>query len=194
MESIERITKEQIKEIHQGKTREFLKGYLSSENPEDIENIALIEGEKLPLQFEEQTKFLNDPRVSDTIIALIPEKLWRKSQPSESNAENDLILFRENYWDKNDDIAWMTHELAHCLRYKDNPVKYKKDSETFAYSDIQSKYAYPNNKVEDFTFEKQFQFLKQKGLNRQQIREMLMKNYDENEMQFLNTVIDKVFS
>jgi len=160
--------------------KRFLSEYCKDKDidPAEAENIPLINIENLPPQYKEQIDLLRDPRLSSTLVAVVPEKIWAKSkQPSESNAENDLVLFRADYLGSKDEIAWMSHELAHCLRFKDTPEQYQADSQIPAFDDVKSEHLYPNNKVEEYAFRRQFKFLKQKGLSREQIIEKLKADY-----------------
>ncbi len=178
--------------------KKFLHEYFKDKDidPAEAENIPLINIENLPPQYIEQIDILHDPRLSSTLVAVVPEKIWTKNkQPSESNAENDLVLFRADYLESKDDTAWMTHELAHCLRFKDAPEQYKADSQTLAFDDVKSEYLYPNNKVEEYAFRRQFEFLKQKGLSREQIIEKLKADYQEpTDFKFFNKLLDQLHS
>ncbi len=176
--------------------KKFLHEYFKDKDidPAEVENISLINIENLPSQYKEQIDLLRDDRLSSTLVAVVPEKIWSKSQPSESNAENDLVLFRADYLESKDDTAWMTHELAHCLRFKDAPEQYKADSQTLAFDDVKSEYLYPNNKVEEYAFRRQFEFLKQKGLSREQIIEKLKADYQEpTDFKFFDKLLDQIY-
>lgn len=178
--------------------KKFLSEYFKDKDidPAEAENISLINIENLPPQYKEQIDLLRDPRLSSTLVAVVPEKIWVKSkQPSESNAENDLVLFRADYLGSKDEIAWMFHELAHCLRFKDAPEQYQADSQTPAFDDVKSEYLYPNNKVEEYAFRRQFEFLKQKGLSREQIIEKLKADYQEpTDFKFFDKLLDQLYS
>lgn len=196
MENFE-LTREQIIAERRTNAKKFLIEYFKDKDidPAEAENIPLINIENLPPQYKEQIDLLGDPRLSSTLVAVVPEKIWTKSeQPSESNAENDLVLFRADYLADKDNAAWMTHELAHCLRFKDAPEQYQIDSQTPAFDDVKSKYLYPNNKVEEYAFRRQFEFLKQKGLSREQIIEKLKADYQEpTEFKFFDKLLDQVY-
>lgn len=147
-----------------------------------------IKAANLPPQYQKGYDFINDPRLADITIGIVPDEEWEKGdQPSESHAEQGLILFKQSYYEGNDDIGWMVHELSHCQRYKNEPDVYKKDSGN----------TYPDNKVEAFAFLQQFKYLKEQGKTREEITEMLIGehgDYDETDMPFLNRLLDEVFN
>lgn len=131
-------------------------------------------------------------------IYVIPDKMWRKSQPSESAAEQQLISFRESYFEsaeKPDEVAWMLHELAHCKKFldSDSKEKYHKDMETFAFDDIKSEYPYPNNKVEEYAFDQQFEYLKRQGKTKEEIAGLLKEYFKEDNFLFFNKILDKIY-
>lgn len=148
--------------------QKFLKDYLELED-KDVERIELLEAKNLPEHYKIQYEALGDKRLENVTIAIIPDDLWVKgSQPSESHAEKQLILFREDYFENSDEAAWTTHELAHCKKFLDSDSQevYQRDMKTFAFEDIESEYAYPNNKAEEYTFTEQFKYLKEQGKTR----------------------------
>ena len=177
--------------------KEHLTKYLELKNPDDINRIRLINMNEVIAeypQYKKQYEFLNDERLSSIKIGIIPKNLWIKGkQPSESDAERSLLLFREDYFNGVDGIAWMTHELAHCLRFLDSRDKYASDSRSFEYVDIKSEYTYPNNKVEAFTFRKQFEYLKNLGKTKDEILDMLKENYSDKDFPFFEKVLNQVF-
>jgi hypothetical protein len=168
---------------------------LELKNIDDLKKIKLIKAADLAGDYKKQYEFLNDPRLDNITIAIVPKELWLKGkQPSESNAENDLILFNEEYFNGEDKVAWMVHEFAHCASFKDHPEDYNKMSSAFAYEGLGSKYPYPNNQVEAFTFKKQFEYLKQIGAQRDDIISMLKDDYeDEEDYIFFNKILDEVY-
>lgn len=106
------------------KIQQHLTKYYEIENPIVLERFQYIEAVNLPEQYQESLDFFNDERLAETMIIVVPDDLWVKGdQPSESSAENDIILFKQNYFEGSDNIAWMTHELAHCQKQKnDNQI------------------------------------------------------------------------
>ncbi len=132
-------------------------------------------------------------------IAIVPDDLWVKgSQPSESNAEKQLISIKQSYFGakKNpDEIAWLCHELAHCQNFLDSetPKEYQDNMQKFAFKDLKAEYTYPNNPVEQFAFMKQFKYLKKQGRNRKNILTMLSKYYDKEDFPFFNRLLDDVY-
>jgi hypothetical protein len=137
---------------------EFLKKYFLEQGNEGIEQISLLNASEVPLRFQNQLRVLNDERVYALTVAVVPDVLWEKNQPSESSAENNVVLVKQEYWKGNDEINWLSHELAHCLRYLNDPKVYQQDSEEPAFVDIQGD-TYPNNKVEEYAFSRQFESL-----------------------------------
>ncbi len=169
---------------------------------EDIENdaekIELAKLKDLPEHYKKQYEALKDQRLEGVRILVVPDNIWRKSQPSESAAEQQLISFKESYFkniDKPDEIAWTIHELAHCKRFldSDSSESYQKDMQTFAFDDIKSEYSYPNNKVEEYTFKRQFEYLKNQGKKKEEIVQMLKQYYEENDFLFFNKLLGKIY-
>lgn len=161
----------------------------------EIEKVQLIEAVNLPSQYQKGYEFINDNALAGVMIAIVPDDMWGKGdQPSESSAENGLILFKASYFSGNDDIGWMVHELSHCQRYQNQPDAYSKDSGIYAFDDLGSEYAYPNNKVEAFTFLQQFRYLREQGKTREDIKEMLKADYDEEkDFPFFDKLLDQAF-
>ncbi len=149
--------------------------------------------------YQSQLETLDDDRLNDVTIAVIPDDLWsEKEQPSESSAENQLISIKQSYFEAQespDEIAWMIHELAHCQNFLDSnsPEDYQNNMRTFAYDDLDSEYSYPNNPVEKYTFTKQFQYLKQQNKSRDDILKMLGDHYDKEDFPFFNKLLDDVY-
>ncbi len=165
-----------------------------------IEKISLLKAKDLPKNYQAQREALHDERLDKVTIAVVPDDLWVKgSQPSKSSAEKQLILIKQSYFETQenpDEIAWMIHELAHCQNFLDSktPEDYEKNMRIFAFEDLKTEYSYPNNPVEQYTFTKQFQFLKEQGKNRKNILEMLNKYYHEEDSPFFNRLLDSVYS
>lgn len=167
--------------LERERLRDHLTEYLGIETEEQRETIGFVCAEKLSGRHKEQYDFLADERLADVQIAIVPDELWVKgSQPSESDAENNLILFKESAFKGEDAIAWLTHELGHCQKLKDTDAEqYRNDSEA----------GYPDNEVERHAFTKQFEFLKSKGVTKEQILEMLKESYDAEELKFLGSLM-----
>lgn len=182
----------------QERLRTHLTEYLGLKTPEDAERIMFVRGAELPDEYGDQYRFLDDERLADVMVAVVPDEFWVKgAQPSESSAERGLINVRGGYFEgreesERDPSAWMTHELAHCQRYLDKKEAYAKDSETPAFDDIGTG-TYPNNKVEEHAFGTQFTYLKSKGVERAKVAELLKKDYDEKDFEFLDKMLDRVY-
>ncbi|MEK7065110.1 MAG: hypothetical protein AAB963_01560, partial [Patescibacteria group bacterium] len=161
----EYLVKEATRQQRIMELKKYLTEYLSLKSPEQANEIKFLGVEKLSGNHREQYDFLADQRLADVQIAIIPDDLWVKgNQPSESDAKNNLILFKESAFNKEDAVAWLTHELAHCQRLKDTDLeRHTKDSDA----------GYPDNEVEIHAFAKQFEFLKSKGITKEQILKML---------------------
>lgn len=176
----------------------YLKSFLELKDG-DAEKIESLKAKDLPENYQKQLEFINDKRLDNVNIVVIPDNLWIKGkQPSESDAENNIILIKQSYFksgEKTDEIAWMTHELGHCQVFLDskNSEDYQKKMEEFAFTDIETEYSYPNNLVEKVAFTKQFQFLKEQGKSRESIIGMIKKYYQEEDMAFFDKVLNSVF-
>lgn len=164
-----------------------------------VERIGLLKAKDLPKNYQAQREDLHDERLDGVTIAIVPDDLWVKgSQPSESSAEKQLILIKQSYFEvqKNpDEIAWLCHELAHCQNFLDSesPEEYQGNMQKFAFEDIKTEYTYPNNPVEQSTFTKQFQYLKEQGKSRKDVFAMLGKYYHEEDFLFFNRLLDSVY-
>lgn len=178
--------------------QQYLREYLNI-NEEFIERIRFLKAKDLPKNYQTQLFALHDKRLDSVIIAVIPDDLWVKwNQPSESSAENQLILIKQSYFEKQenpDEITWMVHELAHCQNFLDSESAeaYQKNMQTFAFDDLKTEYSYPNNQVEHYTFTKQFQYLKEQGKSRENILTMLSEYYNKEDFPFFNRLLDNVY-
>lgn len=164
-----------------------------------VERIGLLKAKNLPKNYQPQREALHDERLDSVTIAVVPDDLWVKgSQPSESSAEDLLILIKQSYFEAQenpDEIAWMIHELAHCQNFLDSESAeaYQKSMQTFAFDDLKTEYSYPNNPVEQQTFTKQFQYLKEQGKSRENVLTMLSEHYDKEDFPFFNRLLDSVY-
>jgi hypothetical protein len=167
-----------------------------------VERIELLKAKNLPENYQTQREALKDQRLENVTIAIIPDDLWVKGkerQPTESHAERQLVLVKQSYYEEQknpDEIAWMLHELAHCQNFLDSKSAeaYEKNMQTFAFEDLKTEYPYPNNPVEQATFTKQFQYLKERGESRENILKMLAQYYDKEDFPFFNRLLDSVYS
>ncbi len=178
--------------------RKYFKEYLELKEG-DAEKIELIKAKELPRDYQEQLESFNDQRLGSITIAVIPDNLWVKgSQPSESDAEKGLISIKQSYFEKSekpDEIAWLTHEFAHCQNLLDSKTAsdYEKSMQTQAFADLKLEGTYPNNIVEQQTFTKQFKFLQEQGKNREDIIKMISLYYDKEDMPFFDKLLDNVY-
>jgi hypothetical protein len=179
-------------------TKQHLQEYLGLKEG-NVERVPLLKAKNLPEQYQAQRKALHDERLDGVTIAVIPDDLWVKgTQPSESSAENQLILIKQSYFEaleNPDEIAWLCHELAHCQNFLDSesPEEYQGNMQRFAFEDLKAEYPYPNNPVEQHTFTKQFQYLKEQGKSRENVLAMLGKYYHEEDFPFFNRLLDSVY-
>lgn len=164
-----------------------------------VERIGLLKVVDLPKNYQAQREALHDERLDRVTIAVVPDDLWVKgSLPSESSAENQLILIKQSYFEAQenpDEIAWLCHELAHCQNFFDSesPEVYQGNMQRFAFEDLKAEYPYPNNPVEQHAFTKQFQYLKEQGKSREDVLVMLGKYYHEEDFPFFNRLLDSVY-
>lgn len=179
-------------------TKQHLQEYLDLKE-DDIERISLLKAKNLPEQYQAQREVLHDERLDSITIVVIPDDLWTKGgQPSESSGENQLILIKQSYFESQenpDEIAWLCHELAHCQNFLDSrsPEEYRNNMQKFAFEDLKNEYTYPNNLVEQFTFTKQFQYLKKQNKNRGDILAMLLEYYKKEDFPFFDRLLDDVY-
>ncbi|MEK7189430.1 MAG: hypothetical protein AAB666_00415, partial [Patescibacteria group bacterium] len=151
--------------------KQYLQKYLDIEQ-KDAERIELLKIKDLPKNYQAQRDAFHDERLDRVTIAVVPDDLWVKGgQPSESSAEKQLILIKQSYFEaqeNSDEIAWLLHELAHCQNFLDSesPEEYQANMQRPAFEDLKTENTYPNNFVEQFTFTKQFQYLKEQGKSR----------------------------
>lgn len=179
--------------------KKFLQDYLVVES-KDVERIHLLHANDLSGHYATQRDFLNDKRLDSVTIAIVPDDLWVKGmQPSESSAEKQTVLIRQSYFEAQqnpDAIAWLCHELAHCEHFlnSESSEAYEKAMQQIAFSDINTGYTYPNNLVEQFTFTKQFEYLKAQGKSRDEISTMLSAYYSEIDVPFFNKLLDIIYT
>jgi len=189
---------EQASESEQNKIKQHLQKYLDLKEGA-VERIGLLKAKGLPQHYQAQRETLHDERLDDVTIAVVPDDLWVKgSEPSESDAERQLILIKQSYFETQenpDEIAWLCHELAHCQNFLDSesPEEYQNNMQRFAFEDLKTEYTYPNNPVEQFTFSKQFQFLKKQGKSREDVLAMISKHYEKQDFPFFNRLLDSVY-
>lgn len=178
--------------------RKYLVDYLEIGPDKDPSGIRFESAGALAGEYADQFDFLADRRLAAVEIAVVPDQLWIKGrQPSESHAARGLILMREGfYWDPakpvQDEPAWMTHELAHCQQFLDKREDYEKDSQRPAFPGIGLD-AYPNNKVEEYTFGRQFEYLRSRDVSRGRVAEMLQEQYDRSDFAFFDRILDRVY-
>ena len=161
--------------------------------------MKLLKAKNLPKHYQTQLKAFHDKRLDNVTIAIVPDELWVKgNQPSESDAEKQLISIKQSYFEAQenpDEIAWLSHELAHCQNFLDSesPEAYQKNMQKIAFEDLKTKYPYPNNPVEQFAFTQQFQYLKKQDKSRENILKMLGRYYHEEDFPFFNRLLDGVY-
>lgn len=178
--------------------RQYLERYLELKEG-DVERVEILKVKDLPKEYQAQRKQFNDERLDGINIIVVPDDLWLKgSQPSESNAENDIVSIKQSYFETKenpDEFAWMVHELAHCQNFLDSasPEAYQKNMEILAFDDLNSEHSYPNNLVEEAVFTKQFQFLKKGGKSREDIVMMISDYYEDEDLPFFEKILDSVY-
>lgn len=174
--------------------KKFLTEYLGLKNSEDADRIKFIRADSLEAEYKNQYDFLQDPRLAEFAITVVPNDIWEawgKGQPSESHAELGMVLIRDDYFRGTDEVAWLTHEFGHCQRLLDTSVEqYSKDSHQPAFPEIGSEYDYPNNKVEQQAFERQFRYLTEKrNISKEEIiKKLLEYGYTEKDKTFFERI------
>lgn len=162
----------------------YLRDYLGLKD-DAVERIELLKMANLPQKYKAQREFFADDRLDDVTIAIVPDDLWVKgAQPSESSAEKQLILIKQSYFESHDEIAWLCHELAHCIYFFNS-----ESAEEYLGKMVE----YPDNPVEQYAFSKQFQFLKKQGKTREAVLVMLKKFYDKKDFAYFNKLLDGVY-
>lgn len=177
--------------------QQYLQEYLNLKEGV-VEKIKFLKVNDLSKNYKAQYEALNDERLGNIMIAVIPDDLWVKGRAcSESHAGKQLILIIQSYYEKNPDkSAWMLHEFGHCQNClnSESPEAYYESMQTFAFDDLKTEYSYPNNPVELFAFTKQFQYLKKQGKSKEDVLIMLSKTYEDKEdFLFFNRVLDSVY-
>lgn len=192
--------REQERTARIAELREHLTKYLELRPDQSAESLRFERAADLGGEYGEQYRFLGDERLADMEIVVVPDELWVKgSQPSESSASKGMILIREGYYrdpkkEFQDETAWMTHELSHLQQSLDRGLEgYEQAQATAAFADIGVD-IYPNNQVEEYTFQRQFEYLKTKGVGRDQAAALLQNEYAPDDFKFLNKILDKVYS
>lgn len=190
------------KESHKNKGPEGgLKNFLQKTfgfNDKNVEKIVFYKVSELPSYYSEQLKNF-DQDILETDIAVIPDNAWRKeNQPTESLAENNLIIIKENYFndkENQDEIGWITHELAHCEEFaeSEDAKEYETKRKTQAFTDVDTEGTYPNNLVEKHAFSKQFRYLKSIGKEKQDVWEMLKQYYGKEDFPFFEKLLNRIF-
>lgn len=153
------------------KTRAFLERYIKG-TPEAKKDIRLFRGAELPPFFKGQFEFFKNQQLATVAVAVIPNALWLKGQPTESDAENGIILVSQSYFalaDRMDqgeewqaELGWLSHEYGHCEKYSLDKEQYAKQAELPAYPDL-AVAVYPNNQNEAYAFRRQFEWLLSQG-------------------------------
>lgn len=147
------------------------------------EKIELLKAKDLPKKYQAEREFFHDERLDKVTIAVVPDDLWtKKSQPSESSAEKQLILIKEGYFEKQenpDEIAWLCHELAHCQNFLDteSSKEYQKNMQKFVFEDIAQ---YTTVRRKDL--EQELSLIERKGGNEQTINSLrkILDSTDKN--------------
>ena len=178
--------------------RELL-GYLKESlgtKKDDNRRVPTIKAKNLPEPHQTQLTFFGDKRLDSIVVAVVPDDKWIKGkQPSESNAKRQFIRIKQSYFETVDEIAWICHEIAHCQNFLDSKSseEYDGNMQKFAFPELKTEYSYPNNVVEQYTFTKQFEYLKKQGKSRANILILLGKYYDEEDFPFFNKILDGVY-
>ncbi|MFH1046698.1 MAG: hypothetical protein V1738_00180 [Patescibacteria group bacterium] len=175
--------------------KRYVQEYLGLEN-EAADAVELIGPESFPELYRKQFEFLNDERLKKIQLGIVPTESWHKGkQPSESHADRGLVLFSEDYFQGEDKSAWLAHELSHCAKFEDEKGSegYQRASETPAFEDLAGEVPYPNNQVEQYAFSRQFEYLKQQGVEREEIRRMLEEHYEEVDMPFFERLLERAY-
>ncbi|MFZ1627037.1 MAG: hypothetical protein WAT81_04510 [Candidatus Moraniibacteriota bacterium] len=183
------------------RVRTFLNGYIEG-TPEAKKGIKLLRGDELPTFFKRQFEFFQNQELATVVVAVVPDTLWNKSQPTESDAENGVILVSQRYFaladgeDRKEDevwqteLGWLSHEYGHCEKYLLDKEQYAKQAELQAYPDI-AVAVYPNNQNEVHAFRRQFAWLRSQGKTEEEILDVLKKEYAPEETVFFKRVMEE---
>ena len=184
--------------------RQYLNHYLELDSKEKLDSLRLYEQSDLPTIFLEGLAYLDDPRLENVRVVVVPDNIWAKgARISEYHENHNLILVKAKYFNDPElekAEGWYVHELGHATCFADikgetldeRIKKYRRELEIQAF-DLESLVGYPNTKVEELAFDKQFSYLKSQGVLREEIVEFLSPHYDEEDFQFLDKILNKVF-
>jgi len=75
----------------------------------------------------------------------------------------------------------------------ESPEEYQGNMQRYAFEDLKTEYTYPNNPVEQYTFTKQFQYLKEQGKSKEDILSMISKYYEKEDFPFFNRLLNGVY-
>lgn len=170
---------------------QYLQRYFQTD---EVVRILLIKTSDLEGTYRAQLEFLSDARLENITVGVVPDDLWKKgTQPSESDAERQLILVKQSYFEapeNTDEIAWICHELAHCQYFFEcgSAEKYAQDMQSAAFPEI-GLVPYPNNLVERHAFAQQFEYLKRQGKTKDDILKLLQTYYDRKDFDFFNRLL-----
>lgn len=191
--------REQARAARIAELKEHLARYLELRPDQSADSLRFERAEDLAGEYGEQYRFLGDARLADMEVVIVPDEFWHKgSQPSESAADKGMILIRQGYYrdpkkERQDETAWMTHELSHLQQSLDRgQAGYDQAQATVAFDDIGPD-TYPNNQVEEYTFRRQFEYLRSHGVDRDQAAAMLQKEYSPDDFKFLDRILDKAY-
>lgn len=175
-----------------------LQDYLNLSDSQ-LGELDLLKVKEVGAEYHDQIKGFSDDRIKNIELVIVPDKMWHKgSQESESDPAKNLILFKKSYFenkDKPDEIAWLSHEFAHCQEFLNsiNPQDYEDKMNIPAYFSINTEFTYPNNLIEREAFLRQFQFLKEKGKSRIEILDLISNYYSHEDLTFFEKVLDEIY-
>lgn len=98
---------------------------------------------------EEVNNFIYETKIVVDDSTFPPQKI----DPTQYDAENDIILVKSSYDTVKDPAGWMVHEKVHA-KLRNTPDDGKQ---------------YPSNSIERAAYTEQFKYLKQKGYTFDQI-------------------------
>ena len=160
----------------------FLSFYLNQDIDLIFKTCEFYSKVNLPEFLSIQYSFFKPEKyVSDFVLAVIPDNLmymkskgWHQSAP-----EQKLVLYKKsNFESRCDELGSLVHDLSHIEQYEQiGKMAFNKLRSEKQFKELNGG-TYPNNKTEFYAFSKQFDYLKELGVQPEKIRYMIDDLYE----------------